>query len=250
MARYEILNNVAHKDLRVTLRFGSEFGDNVGLVPAFPTEYAEMQREYPLFLRKDDATGEYTSVALLGFDGQENLFLEGDRWNATYLPGIVAKGPFAIGFQEQEVDGQRTTVPVIHVDLDHPRVNFSEGERVFLPQGGNSPYLEHIITVLRGIRDGHEGGKALFAALDQAGVIQPLNINVQLDEKNNINLTGLYGVERERLAALDGEALHKLNQSGYLEGAFLLLSSQHNMRRLMGEKQRRLRQTEAADQPA
>ena len=246
MARYELLNNVAHKDLRVVLRSGAEFGDEVGVVPAFPTEYAELQREYPLFLRKDPESGEYHSVALLGFENNENLFLQDGRWTSAYLPGIVAKGPFLIGFQEQDIDGQRVQAPVIHVDLDHPRVSFSEGELVFLPQGGNSPYLEHVLTVLRGIRDGAEGGKAMFAAFDAAGLIQPLRIDVQFDEKNAVNLVGLHGIDRDKLAALDAETLHGLHRSGYLEGAYLLLSSQHNMRRLMAEKQRRLRLAEAA----
>ncbi|HEY9255997.1 MAG TPA: SapC family protein [Stenotrophomonas sp.] len=250
MARYELLNNVAHQDLRVVMRFGPEFGDDTGLIPAFPTEFAEMQREYPLFLRKDEGTGEYHSVALLGFEGKENLFLQDGRWTAGYVPGIVAKGPFLIGFQEQDVDGQRTTVSVIHVDLDHPRVSFTEGERVFLPQGGNTPYLDHIITVLRGIRDGAEGGKVMFAALEAAGLLQPLRIDIQLDEKNQVNLTGLHGIDRERLAALDAESLHRLHQAGYLEGVYLMLSSQHNMRRLMAEKQRRLRQSDVAGQAA
>src|SRR5699024_3652552 len=67
MARYELLNNVAHKDLRVITRFGREFGDGVGMVPAYPTEYAELLREYPVFFRRDGKSGEYESVALLGF---------------------------------------------------------------------------------------------------------------------------------------------------------------------------------------
>ena len=46
---------------------------------------------------------------------------------------------------------------------------------MFLPQGGNSPYLEHIATVLRGIRDGVEAGRAMFAAFDALGLIQPVN---------------------------------------------------------------------------
>jgi len=61
-----------------------------------------------------------------------------------------------------------------------------------------------------------------------------------------VNLAGLYGIDRDRLATLDAASLHLLNQSGYLEGAFLVQSSMHNMRRLMAEKQRRLRQAEAA----
>ena len=128
MARYELLNNVTHKDLHVITRFGREFGDDVGMVPAFPTEYAELQAEYPIFFRKDRGSDEWQSVALLGFEQKENLFLQDGRWNATYLPGAVAKGPFLIGFQEQRVAGELRQEPVIHVDLEHPRVTFGEGE--------------------------------------------------------------------------------------------------------------------------
>lgn len=245
MARYELLNNVAHKDLRVATGFGPQFGDDVGMVPAFPSEYAELQREYPIFFRKDSA-GQWQSVALLGFEQRENLFLQNDRWSAAYLPGAAAKGPFLIGFQEQRIDGELRQEPVIHVDLEHPRVNFTEGEPVFLPQGGNSPYLQHIVSVLRGIRDGTEFGSAMFTAFDSMGLIQPVNLDVQLDEQHRVSVKGLHSIDREKLAALDGESLAQLNRAGYLEGAYLVLASLYNMRRLMAEKQRRLREQDAA----
>ena len=245
MARYELLNNVAHKDLRVATGFGPQFGDDVGMVPAFPSEYAELQREYPIFFRKD-SDGQWQSVALLGFEQRENLFLQNGRWSAAYLPGAAAKGPFLIGFQEQHIDGELRQEPVIHIDLDHPRVNHAEGEAVFLPQGGNSPYLEHIATVLRGIRDGSEFGSAMFSAFDSMGLIQPVNLDVQLDERYRVNVKGLHSIDRDRLAALDAESLAQLNRAGYLEGAYLVLASLQNMRRLMAEKQRRLREQDAA----
>lgn len=240
MARYELLNNVSHKDLRIATGFGAEFGDDVGMVPAFPSEYAELQREYPIFFRKDGA-GQWQSVALLGFEQRENLFLEDGRWKAAYLPGAAAKGPFLIGFQEQRIDGELRNEPVMHVDLEHPRVSFTEGEPAFLPQGGNSPYLEHIAGVLRGIRDGTEFGAAMFSAFDSMQLLQPMGLDVQLDESNRVSVSGLHGIDRERLAALDGESLARLNRAGFLEGAYLVLASLHNVRRLMAEKQRRLR---------
>jgi len=247
MARYELLNNIAHKDLRVSTRFGLEFGDCVGIVQAFPTEFAELQREYPIFFRKD-AAGEFQAVVLLGFDQRENLFLHRGGWNGSYLPGVVARGPFLIGFQEQVVDGQLRNEPVIHVDLDHPRVVTGQGESLFLAQGGNSPYLEHIINVLRGIHDGVQAGKDMFAAFDELELIQPISLDVRFDDNHAVNLTGLYGIDRDRLAALGATALHGLHRAGWLEGAYLVLASLYNMRRLIAEKQRRLREEEAAGQ--
>jgi len=245
MARYELLNNVTHRHLRVTTGFGPEFGDDVGMVPAFPSEYAELQREYPLFFRRD-VDGQWSSVALLGFEQRENLFLRDGRWNAAYLPGAVAKGPFLIGFQEQHVDGEFRQEPVIHVDVDHPRVQHGGGEPVFLPQGGNSPYLEHIAGVLRGIRDGIGFAADMFAAFDALGLIQPVTLAVELDDHHRVDVGGLHGIDRDTLAALDGPALERLNRAGYLEGAYLVLASLHNVRRLMAEKQRRLRAQDAA----
>lgn len=246
MPRYELLNNVVHKDLRVATRFGPEFGDQVGMVQAFPTEFAELQREYPIFFHKDRESDEWQAIALLGFERKENLFVQDGRWNANYLPGAIAKGPFLIGFQEQRIDGELRREPVIHVDMEHPRVSTEEGEAVFLPHGGLSPYLEHITAVLRGIRDGVDAGKTMFAEFDALGLIQPMSLDVQLDAEHHVSLAGLYGIDREKLAALDADALHRLHRAGCLEGAFLVLASMHNLRRLMAEKQRRLRQSVAA----
>jgi hypothetical protein len=251
MARYELLNNIAHKDLRVATHFGAQFGDAVGTVPAFPTEYAELQRDYPIFFRRNKENGELYSVALLGFERNENLFLQGNYWNASYVPGAIVKGPFLIGFQEKQIEGELRREPMIHVDMEHARVVGGEGEPVFLPRGGHSPYLQNIITVLRGINDGVEAGKPMFAALDALGLIQPVALELSFDESHGANLSGLWGIDRERLAALTAESLFELHRAGFLEGVYLVLASLHNMRRLIAAKQRRLReQATASPQPA
>jgi hypothetical protein len=235
-----MLNNIAHRDLRVITRYGAEFGDSIGMVPVFPTEYADVLREYPIFFRKDDSTGEYQAVALLGFSKDENLFLDGDRWNASYVPGYLARGPFLIGFQEQQVGGELRKEPVIHVDLDHPRISRAEGVAVFMPEGGNSPYLDHVAGILRGIRDGIEISKAMFAVLGALDLIEPVKLDVKLNEELGINVLGLHTINRERLATLEGMSLENLNRSGFLEGAFLVSTSMNNIRHLMALKKRRL----------
>lgn len=244
MTRHALLNNITHKDLRVITRHGAEFGDETSTVLTFPTEYADVQREYPIFFRKDSA-GEYQSVALLGFEKNENLFLNDGRWEAAYVPGMIVRGPFLIGFQEQNIDGELRNEPVIHVDLDHPRVSWSEGEAVFRPQGGLSPYLEHVVAVLRGIRDGIEASKAMFATFTALNLIEPVKVEIKLDDEQGYSLVGLHTISREKLLALDGAALERLNRTGFLEGAYLVLASMHNVKKLMATKQRK-RQHHAA----
>src|SRR3954469_6253528 len=222
MPRHVMLNNVAHKDLRVIVRYGADYGDNVGSVLVFPTEYGDIQREFPIFFRKDPTTGEYQSVALLGFEKTENLFLRDDgRWEGAYVPGVLARGPFLIGFQEREVGGDLIKDPVIHIDIEDPRVSRTEGHPVFLPQGGNSPYLEYITKILAGIREGIEISKAMFALYTELDLIEPVKLEVKPTPDQNYSVVGLHTISQQKLRELDGAKLERLNRAGFLEGAFL-----------------------------
>lgn len=239
MTKHVLLNNVDHKDLKVITRYSEEYGNNVHAVPTFPTEYGDIQREYPILFQKSAGSDSYQSVALLGLEEGENLFLGDGRWNAPYVPGIVARGPFLIGFQEQEIDGDVRKEPVIHVDLDDPRVNEAEGEAVFLEHGGNTPYLQRIASILSGIQDGMALSAAMFGAFDAHGLIEPANIEIDVHSDVRYVLKGFYTISQDKLAQLDGDALHELNKAGFLQGAFLAVASLNNVRKLVDMKSRR-----------
>jgi hypothetical protein len=221
----------------VITRHGSEFGDNVGTVLTFPTEYADIQREYPIFFRKDPASGEYQSIALLGFSKDENVFLDEQGWHASYIPGIVARGPFLVGFQDQQADGRPT--PVIHVDMDSPRVSQAEGEPVFLPQGGNSRYIDRVASILNGISEGMAVSKAMFAAFTAAELVEPVKVEVKFSDTEQYSLLGLHTISTDKLRNLDGATLEKLNRAGFLQGAYLVAASMANVRKLIDLKHRR-----------
>jgi hypothetical protein len=239
MTKHAMLNNIQHKNLRVITRYGAEFGDNVGTVMTYPTEFADIQREYPIFFRKDAKTGDYSAIAVLGLAKDENLFLEGDRWDASYVPGLIARGPFLIGFQEREEGGELRREPMIHVDLDHPRVSETEGEPLFQDNGSNSGYLNSMASVMRGINDGLAYNKAMFAAFSSLGLIEPLKLEINLDSETKYELLGLHTISEQKLNNLSAEDLHKLHRSGFLYGAFLVLASLNNLGRLVERKLRR-----------
>ncbi len=233
MSHRVLLNNVDHADLRVITRCGSEFGDLVNQALVLPTEFDAVQREYPILFRKD-ANGEYQAVALLGLDRDENLYIDGDRWTARYVPASLQRGPFSIGV------GGSAAGPMIHIDLSHPRVSREEGEPLFLPAGGNAPYLQRMARVLGVIYDGLEVSRPFFAALDQLNLIEPVALEIGLNDREAYDLPGVYTISHERLAALGGADLERLNASGVLRAAYAVLSSLGNVERLVDAKNRRL----------
>jgi hypothetical protein len=246
MTKHVPLDNVTHKDLRVRQQFGAAFGDNVGTVPVFPTEFADVQREYPIFFRRDK-NGQYFAVALLGFSPEENLYLEGDRWDAVHVPAIVARGPFLIGFQERQEGGEVRQEPVIHVDMDSPRISQTpgEGEPVFLEQGGYSPYLQRVVRLLSALNDGHAINKQMFDAFAAQDLIAPVEVEIKLTGSEPVKLPGFFTLEREKLAALDAAKLYELHKSGFLHGAYLILASHGNFNRLISRKVKRLQASAA-----
>lgn len=236
MTNRVLLNNIDHADLRVITRHGPEFGDSVNQVLVFPTEFEALQREYPILFRKD-ANGEYQAVALLGLDRDENLYLDGGGWNARYVPAVQQRGPFSIALQEGGPGGPS---PMIHIDLEHPRVSRTEGEALFLPAGGNSPYLQHVARMLGAIYDGLEVSRPFFTALDELGLIEPVAVEVKLSDREAYELPDVYAISEARLSELGGPSLERLHRSGVLRAAYAVLSSLGNMAWLIEAKNRKL----------
>lgn len=232
------LNNVDHRDMRIDTRHRAEYGDSVNQVLIFPTEFEEIQRDYPIFFRRN-SDGELQPVALLGLDRDENLFLEDEGWQARYVPAIQQRGPFSIGIEEREEEGELRREPVVNIDLDHPRVAAEGGLQVFLPHGGNTPYLDHIAKMLRVIHQGMELTKPMFAAFEEAELIEPVNVEIKLSDTEQYNVPNLHTIGEARLAALDGAALERLHRGGYLRAAFNVIASLANVYRLIELKNRK-----------
>ncbi len=240
MTRHVLLNNIDHKDLKIITRCSAAYGHQVSSSLTFPTEFCDVQAEYPILFRKDSATGEYQPIAIFGLEQGENLFLdEVDGWTGKYLPASLARGPFLIGFQNQTVDGQAYREPVIHIDMDDPRVSWEDGEPVFLKHGGNSPYLQRVTDILQGIYQGLSVSKAMFSAFEQYNLIEPVKIEVVLHSEKQCELVNYHTVSEEKLLSLDGNALQQLNRAGFLQAAFLVVASLNNIKKLIDIKNRR-----------
>ena len=230
MSKVTRLDNVDHAELRIAAGHGAAFGDAVNQIALFLPEFEEAQRHYPILFRRQDS-GALQALAILGFDRDENLFLDGERWTADYVPALARRGPFMIGLEDGE--------PMIHVDLDHPRIlgdSADGGEPLFLPQGGQAPALDRAVEALRAIHVGHEAAPAMSAAFDELELARPVTLNVQVTESQSYNFKDYLAITPERVAALDGAALERLNQAGFLLPAVFAASSLANMHRLSARK--------------
>lgn len=235
--RREQLNNVDHADLRVITGHSAAFGDSVNQAVVFPTEFEALTREYPIFFRRDDSGG-HVSVVLLGLDRDENLLLDESGWQARYIPAMHQRGPFVIAMHRPR-DELVQPDATLQIEVEHPRVSNTEGEPLFLPHGGNAPYLEHMLGVMRTILIGRDKSAPMFAAFEELTLLREVNLDIQLDSSRSYSVPGLLTIDERRLGELDGPALDLLHRQGFLRSAFQVAASTANVGRLIELKNRK-----------
>jgi hypothetical protein len=223
-----LLNNIEHKNLRVITRRGVEFGDNQMLTPTFPSEFRDVQASYPIVFRKTTDGLGFESVALFGFQEGENLFLNDDRWDATYLPMLVERQPFQIGINGDEL--------MVHIDIDSPRVSDAEGQAMFKEHGGNTDFLEKTTSLLLAIHQGLQGSPLFLAALLEHELLESFVLDIELNDGSQNRLVGFYTINEDRLAALGVDAVAKLHQAGMLPFIYMVIASLSNFRALIDRK--------------
>jgi hypothetical protein len=239
MTNHVLLNNVDHQHLRVVTTRSAQLGDDVMCTPTFPLEFRSLQAHYPIVFRKEASTGRFQPVALLGFEDRENLFLDGDGWDATYVPLTIERQPFLIGFQQRHENGETRDNPVVHVDLDSPRISETEGEALFLEYGGVSDYLKRITSVLHTIHEGLESNRAFVDKLLELDLLESFVLDVELDDRSHHRLIGFYTINEDRLNGMGGEALAKLNEDGHLQPVYMAVASLSNLRALIERRRER-----------
>ena len=236
MPRHELLDNVTHKNIKVLTHHHPSFGDIASYTHIFNSEFRQAQREYPLFFRKNTETGKFETIALFGFAQEENLYLDNHGWHAHYIPLTIQRRPFLIGFQHDNENGIVTQRPVIHIDMESSRINTTRGKQIFLPKGGESPYLQKISAILDAINQGHAHNNTFVQCLVDYDLIESVNINVTLNNGSNHRLTNLYTIHEEKLAQLHGNALDKLHKTGFLQDAHMIIASMVNLTHLIEKK--------------
>lgn len=237
LGQHVLLNNVDHHDLRLITRYGAAYGDSVNQALIFPTEFQDIQRLYPIFFRQTEGGG-FKSVALLGFERNENLFLNDDRWNASYVPAMHRVSPFLIG-QPKPAQGQDLppdAEAMILVDPEHARISRNEGAPLFLSHGGNAPVLQQVAQTLQQVYAGSQVSDAMFAAFLEAGLLAPVRINVEISDSQAFLLEDMLTISREALQNLDGARLQALNAAGFLALAFFVVASMSNLSAMIALK--------------
>lgn len=187
------------------------FLKNQNALPLAQSEFELACKNYPIVFIAASAEGTLLqSVALLGFNQGQNLFVHEDQsWEPHhYIPAFAKRHPFQLG-----VDAQQQT-PLVFVEQNYPGLNHKEGMAFF---DGTEPsdYLKQLLHALRTLQVELDQTQQWIMRLKEKGLLTERSIDLTAGDKTE-RLRGLWVVDTDRLSELEDEELAQMYHNGTL----------------------------------
>lgn len=209
-----------------------EFAKNVNMASIMVHEFSRAASVYPIVFVEDQRKDQFRPVVLLGLEEGENLFIQDDKWQASYIPAIIRRYPFALAKTKEE--GRFT----VCIDEQSNLVNETEGQALFDDNGEPTELMNRVKRYLAQLQQMDQFTEDFCKYLAEKNMFTPLNMKVRIGNTLK-NITGAYVVNEERLNSLSDEAFLEMRAKKYIPVAYSHLSSLSQIERLLSFKDKK-----------
>jgi len=173
-------------------------------------------------------------VALLGTSINENLHVDGTRWDAAYVPAFIRRFPFlTAGVPESDRSA-------VFVDAAWPGFGDTDGERLYDDDGQPAPVLQRVLEFLRLFDVEQLRTRQFCTRVLEIGVLKEMTLTATLPDRQELKVDGILAVDEDKLNALPDATVLELHRSGMLMLLHVQLVSLGNLRPLLERKARRM----------
>lgn len=228
------LDRDRHRDLKL-VRERTDFSPMATLNASFvnAVEFVDACREYAIVFvdagKTDDGRREVAPMAVFGLTQQENLYLDGSRWVADYVPAQLRMHPFGLA-----PTGENQYA--ILVPQEHPALSRTEGTALFEADGEPSAFLLEVQQALEVLQAELQRTRAFCARLVALDLLRDMRFEATLPDGNKLAVDGFLMVDDKKLAELPDEQVLELHRSGALALVHAHLLSMGHMRRLVARR--------------
>lgn len=192
------LSRADHGHLRLSSSRIKAIASECHLVPLVASELRRAATTYPIVFAKDQETGAFFPAALMGLEPHENLYWDGAEIEAAYVPLNLMRQPFYIG-------GEAAEAGAMCIDLDSPALA-DDGDHAILDEdGSDSRYIATIHAILTELAGQQRLTRAFVDGVLSRELLTELRLEIGFADETAATLTGLYGIDAQRLARIVGE---------------------------------------------
>lgn len=244
MPEWIAVSRTQHADTYYQPRQGYGFAAEQTVVPILLAEIAKLLPHYALgFIQQGEGAHQrYQPVALLGLDGQQNLYVHPDgRWLSNYVPAGLRGYPFRLANSEK---GET----VLAVNAEH--LSDTQGEPLFDHDGALDASVQKTLDFLQQCERNRQTTHAACQRLAEIGVIEPWPLKIERGEgEQPLAVKGLYRINEKTLNELAAEAFADLRKHGALALAYAQLFSMSQLNQLTERATFHAKQQDTAQPP-
>ncbi|WP_394226450.1 SapC family protein [Pseudoalteromonas spongiae] len=220
------LHNVEHKDVKIKNGFNTDLVKDQHLVPVVAHEFARVANEYPIVFVKNNESGEFQPVAMLGLEPGENLFIKDGKWQGAYLPHALTRYPLVLSKNPENEDQL-----FVGINESSDLVNKEEGNALFDEKGEETDYLKRRKEGLIAFVEFSQVTAAFTKFLADKELLIPQTLTLEIKgEKRDIN--GIYLIDEKKLNEMADDEFLELRKRGYLPPIYSFLTSMPQVNRL------------------
>ena len=220
------LNNTEHRQLRVSPAESFKHLNSVHMLPLLAQECGHAGNDFPVAFVKEEKSGWFRLVAVLGLQEGENLFVEGDKWQGMYMPAIVQIEPFKL-----INDAHRPEQLIAGLDTDSERVQETHGEALFDEAGNETEFFQRVKTMLGQYFQNQRYTLKFVSDLAEFDLLVARELSVTIGGQST-SISGLHVIDEERLNALPDQQFAELRKRGYLAAIYAQMLSLNQVHRL------------------
>jgi hypothetical protein len=203
------------------------------------TEFPQAALDFPIIFihtgeKLADGKPMISPVALLGLTANENLRLDGGRWDARYVPAFIRRFPFLTAHV------QGSEAPGVFVDAAFSGFNDTEGEPLFDADGKPTEALKGIIAFLQRFDEEQQRTRMFCERVVGLDILKEMAADATMPNGEVVKVEGFLTVDEEKLNALPDATVVELHRNGMLMLMQAHLISMSNVRDLVQRKAARL----------
>jgi len=224
-----------HKNTKIKALNNFEFAKGVNIAAIMVHEFSRAAAIYPIVFLEDKEKDQFRPTVLLGLEQGENLFVKDGKWNASYIPAIIRRYPFALAKTKE--DDKYT----ICLDAASDLVNDKEGQELFASNGEPGEVMERVKKYLGELQQMERFTETFCQYMISLNMFTPLNMKVRMAGEVK-NIAGAYVINEERLNSLSDDKFLEMRHKQYLPVIYSHLSSLSQIERLLSLKDKSLGQ--------
>jgi hypothetical protein len=232
------LDRAKHAGMGIKPARDFEWCAGINAVYINAVEFFKAGLDFPIAFARDEKSGEFLPMAILGLKQKQNLFvLDDQRWRPnTYVPAYFRRFPFCIAElppPKDSTDGQPNRLVCVQED----QLSKDSPTALFKANGDPTPQWEPIQKLLEAIEAARQQTRALMKRLDSLQLLVPFDAVAMPRQGDKMHLKGMFRVDEEKLSEIPGKEAKAMTKRGEMRAIYAHLLSLENFARLLDYSQ-------------